>query len=124
MTARLNALADKLDTIPSAAFATWTTPDGTPAAFPTYHPVEAEWREAVDSAGLLAPNPAYEDILAAKAPPPTVESIGGADLPTLKGYATYVVRGERFSDGHIGACHERGLLAAIVRRLANLDGST
>ena len=124
MTARLNALAEKLDTIPPAAFATWTTPDGGPATFPTYHPVEAEWREAVDSAGLLAPNPAYEDILAAKAPPPTVESIRGADLPTLKGYATYVVRGERFSDGQIGACHERGLLAAIVRRLSNLDGST
>ena len=124
MTARLNALADTLDTIPPAAFATWTTPDGRPVAFPTYHPVEAEWREAVDNAGLLEPNPVYEDILAAKAPPPTLESIGGADLPTLKGYATYVVRGERFSDGHIGACHERGLLAAIVRRLASLDAST
>ena len=123
MTARFNEIAEKLDATPSAAFATWTTPAGTPAAFPTYHPVEAEWREAVDSAGLLEPNPVYDDILAAKAPPPTVERIRGADLPTLKGYATYVVRGERFSDGHIGACHERGLLAAIARRLASLDAS-
>ena len=124
MTARFNALADKLDTIPSAAFATWTTPGGTPAPFPTYHPVEAEWREAVDSAGLLVPNPAYDALLKKEAPRPTVESIRGADLPTLKGYATYIVRGERFNDGHIGTCHERGLLAAIMRRLANLHGST
>jgi len=124
MSAQLGDLADRLDATPPSLFATWTSPDGTPAGFPTYHPVEAQWRDAVTHAGLLVPNPVYDGILAGDISRPTVENVRVAGLPELRGYATYIVRGERFSDGHIGACHKQGLLAALVRRLADLDAST
>ena len=41
----------------------------------------------------------------------------------LLGYATYIVRSEKFSEGHVAACHARGYLAAILRRLDQLEAA-
>ena len=49
-----------------------------------------------------------------------LDRIRSADLETIKTMLTYCVRGERFSDGHWGAMLEKGIIVAILERLAEL----
>jgi hypothetical protein len=43
-----------------------------------------------------------------------------ADLPQIKTMLTYVVRGERFADGHWGLLLKNGRIIALLRRLAEI----
>lgn len=46
--------------------------------------------------------------------------IARADLPQLRTVLTYIVRGERFSDGHWGAMLTNGTVCAVLVRVAEL----
>jgi hypothetical protein len=48
------------------------------------------------------------------------ELVRGADLAQIKTMLTYVVRGERFCDGHWGAMVEGGQVRRLLQRLAEL----
>lgn len=48
------------------------------------------------------------------------EAIRAADLKQLKSMLTYVVRGERFRDGHWESLLRSGRIVALLRRLAQL----
>ena len=50
------------------------------------------------------------------------EAIGQASLPQLRAMLTYVLRGERFSDGWWGHMIEKGYVRRILERLAELEG--
>ena len=50
------------------------------------------------------------------------EAIGQATLPQIRSMLTYVLRGERFSDGWWGHMIEKGYVRRILERLAELEG--
>ena len=117
MTDDLTALAHELDATPPEVFARWEKD------FPLYAPVLDRWKAAMAERQRLNDQNGefYSRLLAREAPPLNLENIANADLQATAGYATFIQRGERFCDGHIGACHERGLLAAVARRFAELE---
>jgi hypothetical protein len=51
------------------------------------------------------------------------ERIAQATLSEIKGMLTYCVRGERFCEGHYDSLVERGIVEAILQRLAELRDS-
>ena len=116
-------LADELDATTDEQFVTWER-TGTGFSYAKYAPVFHAWERALGTIGLGGPSDIYDRMLKGeRIPNPSVETIATADQATLLGYATYIVRSEKFSEGHIAACHRRGYLAAIVRRLAQLENA-
>ena len=116
-------LADELDATTDEQFVTWER-TGTGFSYAKYAPVFHAWERALGAIGLGGPSDIYDRMLKGeRIPNPSIETIATADQATLLGYATYIVRSEKFSEGHIAACHRRGYLAAIVRRLAQLDNA-
>ena len=110
----LRALADEIDATPAEAFMHWA--DGVPQ----YAPVLDRWMQAVKAFGAPQPSKVYEDILAGTHDRPTASLIATADRKTLIGYATFVIRGERFSYGLLAERQKDGVLPAILRRIADL----
>ncbi len=116
-------LADELDATTDEQFVTWER-TGTGFSYAKYAPVFHAWERALGAIGLGGPSDVYDRMLKGeRIPNPSIETIATADQATLLGYATYIVRSEKFSEGHIAACHRRGYLAAIVRRLAQLENA-
>lgn len=116
-------LADELDATTDEQFVTWER-TGTGFSYAKYAPVFHAWERALGAIGLGSPSDIYDRMLKGeRIPSPSLENIAAADQASLLGYATYIVRSEKFSEGHIAACHRRGYLAAIVRRLAQLDNA-
>ena len=116
-------LADELDATTDEQFVTWER-TGTGFSYAKYAPVFHAWERALGAIGLGGPSDIYDRMLKGeRIPNPSIETIATADQVTLLGYATYIVRSEKFSEGHIAACHRRGYLAAIVRRLAQLENA-
>ena len=116
-------LAEELDATTDDQFVKWER-TGTGFSYAKYHPVYYAWERALGALGLGGPSDVYDRMLKGeRVPNPSIETISAADQATLLGYATYIVRSKRFSEGHIAACHSRGYLAAIVRRLAQLDNA-
>lgn len=116
-------LADELDATTDEQFVTWER-TGTGFSYAKYAPVFHAWERALGAIGLGGPSDVYNRMLKGeRIPNPSIETIATADQATLLGYATYIVRSEKFSEGHIAACHRRGYLAAIVRRLAQLENA-
>jgi len=116
-------LADELDATTDEQFVTWER-TGTGFSYAKYAPVFHAWERALGAIGLGGPSDIYDRMLKGeRIPNPSIETIATADQATLLGYATYIVRSEKFSEGHIAACHRRGYLAAIVRRLAQLENA-
>ena len=121
MSALLTDLADELDATTVEQFVTWEK-TGTGFTYAKYGAVFHAWERALGAIGLGGPSDVYDRMLKGeRIPSPSIETIATADLATLLGYATYIVRSEKFSEGHIAACHRRGYLAAIVRRQAQLE---
>ena len=121
--ADLEQLANELDVIPDDQFMVWDK-TGTGFTYAKYAPVFHAWERALGAIGLGGPSAVYDRMLKGEpVPNPSLEIIATADQATLLGYATYIVRSERFSEGHIASCHRKGYLAAIVRRLAQLDNA-
>ncbi len=119
----LLTLADELDATTDEQFVTWER-TGTGFTYAKYAPVFHAWERALGAIGLGGPSDVYDRMLKGeRIPNPSLETIATADQATLLGYATYIVRSEKFSEGHIAACHRRGYLAAIVRRLALLENA-
>ena len=119
----LLTLADELDATTDEQFVTWER-TGTGFTYAKYAPVFHAWERALGAIGLGGPSDVYDRILKGeRIPNPSLETIAAADQATLLGYATYIVRSEKFSEGHIAACHRKGYLAAIVRRLAQLENA-
>jgi len=110
----LRALADQIDATPADAFMHWA--DGVPQ----YAPVLDRWMQAVKGLGAPRPSKVYDDILAGAHDRPTPDTITSADKKTLIGYATFVIRGERFSYGLLAERQKDGTLGAILRRFADL----
>ncbi|WP_312127909.1 DUF6508 domain-containing protein [Brevundimonas sp.] len=116
-------LADELDATTDEQFVTWER-TGTGFSYAKYAPVFHAWERALGAIGLGGPSDIYDRMLKGeRILNPSIETIAAADQATLLGYATYIVRSEKFSEGHIAACHRRGYLAAIVRRLAQLENA-
>ena len=46
--------------------------------------------------------------------------LSAADLPTIKTMLTFVVRGERFGDGHWGSLLQNGRIVALLKRLETI----
>lgn len=116
-------LADELDATTDDQFITWEK-TGTGFTYAKYAPVFHAWERALGAIGLGGPSDLYDRMLKGeRVPNPSLETIANADQTTLLGYATYIVRSEKFSEGHIAACHRKGFLAAIVRRLAQLENA-
>ena len=116
-------LADELDATTDEQFVIWER-TGTGFSYAKYAPVFHAWERALGAIGLGGPSDIYDRMLKGeRIPNPSIETIATADQATLLGYATYIVRSEKFSEGHIAACHRRGYLAAIVRRLAQLENA-
>ena len=117
----LLTLADELDATTDEQFVTWER-TGTGFTYAKYAPVFHAWERALGAIGLGGPSDVYDRMLKGeRIPNPSLETIAAADQATLLGYATYIVRSERFSEGHIASCHRKGYLAAIVRRLTELE---
>ena len=117
----LLTLADELDATFDEQFVTWER-TGTGFTYAKYAPVFHAWERALGAIGLGGPSDVYDRMLKGeRIPNPSLETIAAADQGTLLGYATYIVRSEKFSEGHIAACHRRGYLAAVLRRLAQLE---
>ena len=116
----LETVAARLDATPVAEFAQWSR-DGAALPHPIYAPIEGEWRDLVGAFGAPRPSAVYDAILKNEMPAPTTESIAAADHEHLVGYVTFIIRGERFCDGHIAGAQEGGLLSGILRRFAALD---
>lgn len=114
-------LADELDATTDENFVTWER-TGTGFTYAKYAPVFHAWERALGAIGLGGPSDVYGRMLKGeRIANPSIETIATADQATLLGYATYIVRSEKFSEGHIAACHRRGYLAAVLRRLAQLE---
>jgi len=120
MTTLLTLLADELDATTDEQFVTWEK-TGTGFTYAKYGPAFHAWERALASIGLGGPSDVYERLLKGEIANPALETIADADQATLLGYATYIVRSERFSEGHIASCHRKGYLVAIIRRLAELE---
>lgn len=120
MTTLLTLLADELGATTDEQFVTWEK-TGTGFTYAKYGPTFHAWERALGAIGLGGPSDVYDRLLKGEVPNPSLETIATANQATLLGYATYIVRSERFSEGHIASCHRKGYLAAIVRRLAELD---
>ncbi|WP_292050944.1 MULTISPECIES: DUF6508 domain-containing protein [unclassified Brevundimonas] len=119
----LLTLADELDATTDEQFVTGER-TGTGFTYAKYAPVFHAWERALGAIGLGGPSDVYDRMLKGeRIPNPSLETIASADQATLLGYATYIVRSEKFSEGHIAACHRKGYLAAIVRRLAQLENA-
>jgi hypothetical protein len=116
----LRDLAARLDVTSADAFARWRDEAGAALPGPLYAPIEGEWRSAMNALEAIRPNPAYDRILEGDLAPATPESVAVADRETLDGFTTHIVRSERFCYGAVGSAHERGLLAAVARRHADL----
>ena len=122
MTTLLRLLADELVATTDEQFVTWEK-TGTGFTYAKYGPAFHAWERALGAIGLGGPSDVYDRLLKGEVANPSLETIATADQATLLGYATYIVRSERFSEGHIASCHRKGYLAAIVRRLAQLDNT-
>ena len=122
MTTLLRLLADELAATTDEQFVTWEK-TGTGFTYAKYGPALHAWERALGAIGLGGPSDVYDRLLKGEVANPSLETIATADQATLLGYATYIVRSERFSEGHIASCHRKGYLAAIVRRLAQLDNT-
>ncbi|WP_406851667.1 DUF6508 domain-containing protein [Brevundimonas sp. BH3] len=122
MTTLLRLLADELAATTDEQFVTWEK-TGTGFTYAKYGPAFHAWERALGAIGLGGPSDVYDRLLKGEVANPSLETIATADQATLLGYATYIVRSERFSEGHIASCHRKGYLAAIVRRLAQLDNT-
>lgn len=122
MSADLEQLANELDVIPDDQFVVWDK-TGTGFTYAKYAPVFHAWERALGAIGLGGPSDVYDRLLKGEEPNLSRDAIATADQAILLGYATYIVRSERFSEGHIASCHRKGYLAAIVRRLAQLDNA-
>ena len=121
MTNALTQLADQLDATLNEDFLVWER-TGTGFTYAKYGVVFHAWERALGAIGLGGPSDVYDRMLQGqRIPSLSAEAIAAADQATLLGYATYIVRSERFSEGHVAACHRKGYLAAIVRRLAELE---
>ncbi len=110
----LRALADQIDATPAEAFMHWA--DGVPQ----YAPVLDRWMQAVKGLGAPRPSKVYDAILAGSHDRPTADTIAAADKKTLIGYATFVIRAERFAYGVLAERQRDGTLGAILRRFADL----
>ncbi|MFC7380280.1 DUF6508 domain-containing protein [Brevundimonas sp. GCM10030266] len=113
----LTTLAAALDATPSDTFMRW---DG---SLPVYAPILDQWTSALSERGYGGASPFYDRLLSRDAPPLNPENIATADADALVGYATFILRGERFCYGHIGGCHAQGLLAAVARRFAEIESA-
>lgn len=116
-------LAEELDATTDEQFITWER-TGTGFTYAKYSPVFHAWERALGAIGLGGPSAVYDRMLKGEpVPNPSLDTIATADRATLLGYATYIVRSEKFSEGHVAACHRKGFLAAILRRLTQLDNA-
>lgn len=119
----LSQLADELDATSDENFVMWER-TGTGFSYAKYTPVFYAWERALGTIGLGGPSDLYDRMLKGeKVPNPSLDTIAAADQATLLGFATYIVRSEKFSEGHIAACQRKGYLAAILRRLDQLDNA-
>jgi hypothetical protein len=122
----LEALAQKLDAISPEQFAGWTEISKSPSGdlvlpYPRYDALEEAWRAAVANFGGGDPSSVYDAILKGERSRPTLDAIKVANPEELKGFATFIIRGERFCDGHIAAAHKGGLLSSVLRRYLTLS---
>ena len=120
MATLLTLLAEELDATTDEQFVVWKK-TGTGFTYAKYGPAFHAWERALGAIGLGGPSDVYDHLLKGITPNPSLETIAAADQATLLGYATYIVRSEKFSEGHIASCHRKGYLAAIIRRLSELD---
>jgi hypothetical protein len=121
MSATLEQLATELEATPDEQFVTWER-TGTGFTYAKYSPVFHAWERALGAIGLGGPSDVYDRMLKGeRVPALSLETIATADQASLLGYATYIVRSEKFSEGHVAACHRRGYLAAILRRQTQLE---
>jgi len=122
MSALFEQLANELDATSDEQFVTFER-TGTGFTYAKYAPVFHAWERALGTIGLGGPSRFYDRMLKGEVPALSTDTLSTADRDALLGYATYIVRREQFSEGHIATCHSRGYLAAIVRRLAQLDNT-
>ena len=112
--ARLLALGDDaLATLPGAV--QWRGDGGLP--WPVYPPALDAFFTAASEPAWSAPDYVPARCAEALADP---SRVGGADLAELRRLLTFMVRGERFCDGHWGAMLSSGKLARWLDRLAQL----
>ncbi len=99
----------------------YTWPSWTPST------VVVEWHDALYERGIVDPEADYlsdefgQRIEAWVKDP---SSLLGAGLDTIRAVLTYIVRGERFCEGHIAEMFERGVAQAATSRLACLGQSS
>ncbi len=116
----LRDLAERLDATPPQDFVRWRDAEGRSLPYPDYAPIESEWQAAMKASDAFRPSEAYDRILDGDLAPATLETVAAADRALLDGFTTHIARAERFSYGAVGSAHERGLLAAVARRYAEL----
>jgi hypothetical protein len=93
-------------------------PDGSiQVPWPVYHPRVNDFIEAVSRGGWIDPDYVPE---AAAAMLGDANAVEQANLDDVKAMLTYVVRGERFSDGHWAAVIESGKLCHLLERIKQL----
>ncbi|MCW5873268.1 MAG: hypothetical protein KIS88_01340 [Anaerolineales bacterium] len=97
-------------------------PDGSiQLPYPEYHPAVDEFIRAA-SAECWRDYEYVENIRSLR--PGMAKLISGASLNQLRTVLTYIVRGERFSDGHWGAMIKEGIVCAVLVRLADVSTKT
>ena len=95
-----------------------TKPDGSiQVPWPVYHPRVNDFIETISRGGWIDPDYAPGAAAAMLGNANTVEQ---ATPDEVKGMLTYVVRGERFSDGHWAAVIESGKLCHLLERIKQL----
>ena len=112
---QLAAVRAGLDVLRSGYRVSWVHPEGQTMGWPDYDPTV---RAALNIAHEDVVGPDYEyladfDTIAAK----PIERATQRELSTL---LTYVIRGERFADGHIASFIADGRLAAMFERVLEI----
>lgn len=96
-------------------------PDGSyTVPYPAYEPLVEEFIGAIRAGNWIDKRYSPEDAARIFATPGAVE---GATLPEIRTLLTFIVRGERFSDGHWEAMIEGGNVRRGLERLAQLYSS-
>lgn len=92
-------------------------PDGSiQLPYPEYHPAVDEFIRAASQECWRD----YDYTENIKSIQPDPKLIASASLQQLRTLLTYIVRGERFSDGHWGEMVTKGIVCAVLVRLAEV----
>jgi len=92
-------------------------PDGSiQLPYPQYHPRVDEFIRAASQECWRD----YDYVENIKSFRPEPKLIPSANLPQLRTLLTYVVRGERFADGHWGTMIMEGIVCSVLARLAEV----